>query len=70
MSSVLTVVTVTSLIYGIAKLILVYVEKELDPLTYWIWFIVSFVGVLGSIAFLVISIINKKKKAAVEQSAI
>ena len=70
MSSVLAIVTVTSLIYGISKLILVYVEKELDPLTYWIWFIVSLVGVLGSIAFLVISIINKKKKVATEQSAI
>lgn len=58
----LSAISLTSLIYAIAKLMVAYIEKELNPNIYWIWFAVSIVTLLVFVSFFVVSLISKKKE--------
>ena len=61
MSGSLAVISITSLIYAVAKIIIAYVEKELDPKIYWTWFAISTVALLVFASFFVVVLVSKKK---------
>ena len=56
----LSAILLVSLIYGIARLIRMYVKGK-DPTIYWVWFAIGLVSLAVSVTFLVVSIIEKKK---------
>ena len=65
LSSVLVVITSFSFIYSIVKLGETIQDQE-DPTTYWIWFIVSLVGLIGAVVFSVLAFIKGRKQKQVK----
>ena len=64
-SASFTGILVVNFIYAVYRLIEAYVEKG-DPTIYWIWFAIGLVLLGGSIAFLVVSLINRQKAKRLE----
>ena len=60
-AAALTFVTATSFLYGLSRLIKMYV-KEKDPTNYWIWVAVGTLLLAATIFFLVHSILKRKRK--------
>ena len=67
LSGVLSTIVFTSLIYDIARLIRMY-KKGKDPTTYWIWFAIGLVTLLGVLAFFIISYIKQKKAKEITEN--
>ena len=55
-------IMLASFVYGLARLIRMYV-KEKDPTNYWIWFAISLVLLAGATTFFVITLVQKKKQS-------
>ena len=64
MSVSLSAISLISLVYAIAKIIIAYVEKELDPKLYWTWFVISTIALLVFTSFFVVILVLKKKEKA------
>ena len=62
-SGILSTILFASFVYGVARLIRMYV-KEKDPTIYWIWFIIGLLSLAGAVTFSVISLIKKRKEKA------
>ena len=62
-SGVLSTIMLVSLIYDIARLIRCY-RKEKDPTTYWIWFVIGLLSLIGAVIFFIISTIKRNKEKA------
>ena len=67
-ANVLLIIMSSNLIYGIARLIRMYV-KEKDPTIYWIWFGVALFTVLVCVGLSVYFYIKKKKTISTTESA-
>lgn len=67
-TSVLSVITGSSFIYGLSRLIRMYVKSK-NPTTYWIWFGVGLFTLAVCIALVIYFYIKKKKTNESNQSA-
>ena len=60
-SGSLAAIILVSLIYGVARLIRMYV-KEKDPTTYWVWVGITLACLIGALVFFSISVDRKRKE--------
>ena len=67
-SSILSIITISSFIYGLARLIRMYVKHK-DLTIYWIWFGVGLFTLAVCITFVVLFYIRRKKTIESNQSA-